>query len=51
MDCGQHRYDLAPFLKERERSGPQEHNQLIAQEERTAQYGVVWNNYKSPAQR
>jgi hypothetical protein len=47
MDCGQNKCDLAPFLREIERSRPQEHNQLVARMDRTAKYGVVWNNYKT----
>jgi hypothetical protein len=47
MDCDQKKYDVGQFLTEIEVSRPQEFYQLTALLDKTAKYGVVWNNYRT----
>jgi hypothetical protein len=47
MDCDQKKFDVLEFLAEIERSRPEDYNQLTALMDRTANYGVVWNDHKT----
>ena len=47
MDCGDKKRDLQPFMDELEKSRPHEFNQLVALLDKTARYGLVWNNYRT----
>lgn len=47
LDCGQKKYDLATFLEELSRTHQKEYWSLLALIDRTAKYGLVWNNYKT----
>jgi len=46
LDCGQ-KCDLDKFLDEIEKSRPNEYNQLTSLLDKTAEYGPVWNNYRT----
>ncbi|MCA1659492.1 MAG: type II toxin-antitoxin system RelE/ParE family toxin [Verrucomicrobiaceae bacterium] len=46
MDCGS-KHDVQPILDELEASGNRDYKQMLALWERTAEHGVIWNDFKT----
>jgi len=47
IDCQENKLDVAPFLERLRRDGSKDYNQLLALLDRTAKFGVVWNDFKT----
>lgn len=47
VDCHDVKLDVAPFLDRLRGVGNKDYNQLLALLDRTAKYGVVWNEFKT----